>query len=170
VSGPGGTPLKGKAAPKPTEGEANAAGFANQMENSEAVISGLPTGSQPGVFSGMAGSIPFIGDVTQRVIQPFQTQQYKQAADAWIRAKLRKESGAAIGKDEMEKEFQTYFPQVGDSNTVISQKARARQIATDAMKRSAGRSYQELPEMPLPSGGRPPAIQDILNKYPPRKQ
>lgn len=170
VSGPGGTPLKGKAAPKPTEGEANAAGFANQMENSEAVISGLPTGSQPGVFSGMAGSIPFIGDVTQRVIQPFQTQQYKQAADAWIRAKLRKESGAAIGKDEMEKEFQTYFPQVGDSNTVISQKARARQIATDAMKRSAGRSYQELPEMPLPSVGRPPAIQDILNKYPPRKQ
>jgi len=146
VAGPGGAPLKGKAPPKPTEGETNAAGFANQMENSEAIIKALPAGSQPGVGSGIAGSVPFIGDVTKRFVQPEVTQQYEQAAQAWIRAKLRKESGAAIGVDEMAKEYQTYFPQINDSAAVIAQKAKARQIATDAMKKSAGRSY-------TPSGG-----------------
>ena len=141
VAGPGGVPLKGKAPPKPTEGEANAAGFANQMENAEAVIKALPAGSQPGVGSAMAGSVPLLGGVFERNVQSAPTQQYKQAADAWIRAKLRKESGAAIGVDEMSKEYQTYFPQIGDSAAVISQKAKSRQIATDAMKKSAGRSY-----------------------------
>jgi len=122
-------------------GSANAAGFATQMENAEAVIKQLPAGSQPGLGSSIVSSIPFVGDITARTIQPAQTQQYKQAADAWIRAKLRKESGAAIGVDEMAKEYQTYFPQVGDSAAVIEQKAKSRQIATDAMKKSAGRSY-----------------------------
>jgi len=141
VAGPGGAPLKGKAPPKPTEGETNAAGFANQMENAEAVIKSLPAGSQPGVGSAMAGSVPLLGGVFERGVQSAPTQQYKQAADAWIRAKLRKESGAAIGVDEMAKEYQTYFPQIGDSAAVIAQKARSRQIATDAMKKSAGKSY-----------------------------
>ena len=144
ISGPTGALLKGKAPPKATEGETNAAGFANQMENAEAIIKKLPTGAQPGIFSSMAGSVPFVGNMAQRTIQPAQTQQYKQAAETWIRSKLRKESGAAIGKDEMEQEFRTYFPQVGDSDTVITQKAAARQIATDAMKKSAGKSYTPL--------------------------
>jgi len=51
VAGAGGMPLKGKAPPKATEGETNAAGFANQMENAEAIIKQLPTGAQPGIFS-----------------------------------------------------------------------------------------------------------------------
>jgi hypothetical protein len=146
VAGPGGVPLKGKAPPKPTEGEANAAGFAGQMENSEAIIKALPAGSQPGAGSGIAGSVPFIGDVTKRLVQPEATQRYEQAAQAWIRAKLRKESGAAIGVDEMAQEYRTYFPQINDTPANIKQKAEARRIATEAMKKSAGRSY-------TPSGG-----------------
>ena len=146
VAGPSGVPLKGKAPPKPTEGETNAAGFASQMENSEAIIKALPAGSQPGAGSGIAGSVPFIGDVTKRLVQPEATQQYEQAAQAWIRAKLRKESGAAIGVDEMAQEYRTYFPQINDTPANIKQKAEARRIATEAMKKSAGRSY-------TPSGG-----------------
>lgn len=169
ITGAGGVPLKGKAAPKPTEGETNAAGFAGQMENAEAVISQLPAGSQPGAGSGIAGSVPFVGDVTKRFVQPAATQQYEQAAQAWIRAKLRKESGAAIGVDEMAKEYQTYFPQVGDSPAVIAQKAKARQIATEAMKKSAGKSYTPT-AMPLPVVSTPPVIQNLLKKYPPRAQ
>jgi len=168
VAGPGGAPLKGKAPPKPTEGETNAAGFANQMELANQVIAKLPADSQPGAGSAIAGSVPLIGGVFERGIQPAATQQYKQAADAWIRAKLRKESGAAIGVQEMEQEYRTYFPQIGDSAQVIAQKANARQVATDAMKKSAGKSYQAIPEMPLSSAATPPVIQDILNKYPPR--
>lgn len=111
------------------------------MENSEAIIKALPAGSQPGAGSGIAGSVPFIGDVTKRLVQPEATQQYEQAAQAWIRAKLRKESGAAIGVDEMAQEYRTYFPQINDTPANIKQKAEARRIATEAMKKSAGRSY-----------------------------
>ena len=65
-------------------------------------------------------------------------QQYRQAANNWIRANLRKESGAAIGADEMTQEFATYFPQFGDSDEVIQQKARARATTEAAMKKAAG--------------------------------
>jgi len=150
VAGPGGVALKGKAPPKPTEGESNAAGFAQQMQNATNVINALPAGAQPGMGSGVAASIPLIGEAVKRGVQPAATQQYEQAAQAWIRAKLRKESGAAIGVDEMNQEYRTYFPQIGDSADVITQKANARAIATEAMKRSAGRSYTPPPEIPKP--------------------
>jgi hypothetical protein len=153
VSGPNGAALKGKAPPKPTEGESNAAGFAQQMENATGIINTLPAGAQPGAGSGIAASIPFIGEAVKRGIQPAATQQYEQAAQAWIRAKLRKESGAAIGVDEMNQEYRTYFPQIGDTADVITQKANARAIATEAMKRSAGKSYTPPPETPKPASG-----------------
>jgi hypothetical protein len=112
------------------------------MERSQDVIGGLPAGSQPGVRAAVAGSLPVIGGVAQRRAMTAEQQQYKQAADDWIRAKLRKESGAVIGEDEMRKEYETYFPQIGDGPEVIAQKAQARAIATNAMRTSAGRAYQ----------------------------
>jgi len=141
ISGPTGEPMKGSAPPKPTEAEQNAAGFAQRMERAGEIANSL-AGQQPGLGSSVAGSIPFVGGMAKRLVQPGQTQQFEQAANDWIRAKLRKESGAAIGKDEMESEFRTYFPMVGDTPAVISQKAEARRIATDAMRINAGNSYR----------------------------
>jgi hypothetical protein len=144
-----GKPLMGASgSARPTEGESNAAGFAQRMERSQNVISGLPAGSQPGVRAAVAGSLPIIGGVAQRRAMTAEQQQYKQAADDWIRAKLRKESGAVIGEDEMRKEYETYFPQIGDGPEVIRQKEQARAIATGAMRTSAGRAYQ--PYVPPP--------------------
>jgi len=145
-----GKPLMGAGGGKPTEGETNAAGFAQRMERSLDVISKLPANSQPGIGASIAGSIPFVGGIAQRGAMSPQQQQFKQAADDWIRAKLRKESGAAIGVDEMQKEYETYFPQIGDSPEVIRQKASARAIATDAMRTSAGKSYK--PYVPPETG------------------
>lgn len=70
-------------------------------------------------------------------------QQYKQAADDWIRAKLRRESGAVIAVDEMDKEYSTYFPVFGDSDKVIEQKKRARKTAEESMKKSSGEAEFE---------------------------
>jgi len=56
----------------------------------------------------------------------------------WVRAKLRKESGAVIGPKEMQDEIITYFPQPGDSAAVIKQKAESRRAAERAMSISAG--------------------------------
>ena len=150
ISGPTGEPLKGSAPPKPTESEQNAAGFAQRMERADTIANSL-VGQQPGLGSSVAGSIPFVGGMAKRLVQPGQTQQFEQAANDWIRAKLRKESGAAIGKDEMDSEFRTYFPMVGDTDAVIAQKAEARRIATDAMRLNAGGQYRPYAPSAAPS-------------------
>lgn len=140
---------------KPTEGELNAAGFAQRMERATGIISTLPADATPSAWTSIAASM---GGIAQRLAESPAQQQYRQAASDWIRAKLRKESGAAIGVDEMQKEFETYFPQVGDSAEVIAQKAQAREVATKAMAKSAGRAYQayQPPETPRT----PSAIQE----------
>jgi hypothetical protein len=153
IAGPGGVPLKGAAGGKATEAEQNAAGFAQRMERVTGIIDALPVAASPGMGSAVAGSIPFIGGVAQRGVQSSDTQRYQQAANDWIRAKLRKESGAAIGKDEMESEYKTYFPQVGDGPAVIAQKADARRVATEAMKISAGKSYRPFEPTTPAAGG-----------------
>jgi hypothetical protein len=147
-----GKPLMGTGGGKPTEGELNAAGFAQRMERAGGIISNLPTLAETSMAPAVAGRIPLIGGVAQRLAQTDQQQQYKQAADDWIRAKLRKESGAVIGEEEMKQEYITYFPQIGDSEAVKRQKADARRIATEAMRTSAGRAYQPYVAPPSAPG------------------
>ncbi len=154
IMGPGGQPLKG-AGSAPTEGQSNAAGFAQRMELAESIINRLPAGSQPGVGTRVAEAVPFVGGALARTGQSPATQQYDQAAQDWIRAKLRKESGAAIGVDEMKQEFATYFPQVGDTPEKIEQKAEARRVVTLGMQKAAGRAYQ--PYVPPPAPTQAPA-------------
>lgn len=144
-----GKPVMGKGA-KPTEGQLNAAGFAQRMVVSNAMVTNPEYGlTAPGAGSAIAGAIPLIGESLKNLSQKPETQQYAQAARDWIRAKLRKESGAAIGVAEEENEFRTYFPVVGDSPQVIRQKAQARDLATQAMITSAGNAFK-TPELPKP--------------------
>ncbi len=154
VMGPSGQ-LKG-AGGKPTEGETNAAGFAQRMELAQSIFQRLPAGSQPGVGTRMAEAVPFVGGALARgVVQSADTQMYDQAAQDWIRAKLRKESGAAIGVDEARQEYATYFPMVGDTPEKIAQKAEARRVVTEGMQKAAGKSY--TPYTPLAPAQAPTA-------------
>jgi hypothetical protein len=157
VTGPSGQPLRGTGG-APTEGQSVAAGFAQRMELAESIINRLPAGSQPGVGTRVAEAVPFVGGALARSIQSPETQMYDQAAQDWIRAKLRKESGAVIGPQEARDEFATYFPQVGDTQEKIQQKAEARRVATLAMQKSAGRAYMPYAppaSAPAPAGARP---------------
>jgi hypothetical protein len=70
-------------------------------------------------------------------------QQYRQAAEQWIRAFLRKESGAAIGADEFKRDFVVYFPQPGDGPEVIKQKAVARASAMAGIAGEAGSYFEK---------------------------
>ena len=142
VADAGRDPTKEPVDPKLTDSESNAAGFYKTMEFSESIINGLPAGSQPGAGSSVLGSIPLVGGASSRSVQSAETQKFVQASQAWVRAKLRKESGAAIGKDEMAQEIATYFPQVGDKPDVIAQKAAMRLEATNNMKISSGRALK----------------------------
>ena len=146
VMGAGGQQVKGVSG-APTEAQSTAAGFAQRMELANSIINNLPAGVQPGWGTRTAEAIPFVGGAIARTGQSVETQKYDQAAQDWIRAKLRKESGAAIGKDEMAQEYATYFPQVGDSAEKLAQKAEARRVATLAMQKAAGKAYE--PYTPL---------------------
>jgi hypothetical protein len=153
IMGGGNETLKGKGAAL-TEGQSNAFGFAQRMERANSILPPLEaSGSYPGVGSAMAGAIPFVGGAAQRTVQSPDVQRYQQAASDWIRAKLRKESGAAIGVDEANQEYATYFPMSGDSAAVIEQKRQARLLATEAMKMSAGKTYTSPPPVVPGAGG-----------------
>ena len=142
IMGPGGIQLKGVSGGKPTEGETNAAGFAQRMELAQSIFDKLPAGSQPGAGTRTLEAVPFIGGAMARQFaQDANTQMYDQAAQDWIRAKLRKESGAAIGVDEARQEYATYFPVVGDTAEKIAQKAEARRVVTLGMQKAAGKAY-----------------------------
>ena len=165
IMGPGGTQLKGTSGGKLTEGETNAAGFSQRMELAQSIFARLPAGSQPGAGTRIAEAVPFVGGALARSGQSADTQMYDQAAQDWIRAKLRKESGAAIGVDEARQEYATYFPMVGDTDEKIRQKAEARRVVTESMQKAAGKAYTPYVAPVQPGQLRPTDIQSIIDSY-----
>jgi len=133
---------------KPTEAETNAAGFAARMVAANDITSKLSTGAQPKFGEAALSVIPLIGDKIPEVIPQgigglsAERRQYLQAANNFIRANLRKESGAAIGADEWKQEFINYFPQYNDDAQTIKNKEMFRNILTQNMKASGGKSYK----------------------------
>lgn len=149
--GPGGTatPItyggKQIVSDKPlTSDQAGAAGFADRMIKASGVLNSkdLKDYQSPQMGSEALRSTPFIGGALGNYADSSYRQVYRQAQEDWVRSKLRKESGAAIGKDEMQQEIDTYFPKIGDDELVIAQKAQARATAEQAMVRQAGNSYK----------------------------
>ncbi|MDN4481888.1 hypothetical protein, partial [Demequina muriae] len=92
-------------------------------------------------------------------------QKYHQAAMNWVRANLRKESGAAIGAAEAEQEFRNYFPQIGDSDAVIAQKAQMRQVVEDAMRTAAGPAIGRVTQSQQPAPAQSGGVDELLSKY-----
>jgi hypothetical protein len=154
VMGQDGKPLTKSG--KPTESETNAAGFASRMVAAESITSKLATGNAPKFGEAITSVIPLIGKSIPEVIPQAigglspERRQYLQAANNFIRANLRKESGAAIGADEWTAEFINYFPQYNDDEQTIKQKAIFRNILTQNMIGSAGKSYK-APSMTAPT-------------------
>lgn len=130
---------------KPTESNRAASGYLARMQGAEGIISNLESiGYSPSTASETARGV-------SNVTMSPQGQMYDQAKRDWVRAKLRKESGAVIGEEEMISEIATYFPQFGDSQEVIDQKARARRLAEEQMKSSAGMLGKDVETTPMPT-------------------
>lgn len=142
----------------PTEAQTKSAGFYSQMSQGKAELDALPIDFEKASFW------ESIKGLTNWTASP-EYQSYRQAAKAWIRGKLRKESGAVIGDEEMAEEFRTFFPQVGDSPETVQQKARARARAEEAMRLSAGPAPIAEAE-PVPRGNAPEAAIQMLKDNP----
>lgn len=121
----------------PTESERGAAGYLDRMTNAERELQAV---TSSGYDAGNMRDKMTAGNGILNYAASDQGQQYRQQQEDWVRSKLRKESGAVIGDDEMEREIKTYFPQPGDKDTVIANKKKSRDIAINAMRISAGRA------------------------------
>ena len=97
----------------------SASGDLNAMENE-----GYSPSAGDTILSNVPGGNFLVGD---------KYHLYKTNAKEWIRAKLRKESGAAIPPEEERQEYETYFYMPGDSPETIKLKQRRRAEAERAL-------------------------------------
>jgi hypothetical protein len=131
---------------KPTEGNLTSEGYLGRMKAAEEIFDSL---AKAGTTSLDLTDTLAIGTRAEPYKLTVPEQKLMQAQRDWVRAKLRKESGAVIGDDEMLEEIRTYFPQPGEGAEVSEQKRKARKQAEEQLRITAG----------LPAGdpGLPPA-------------
>ena len=122
--------------PTPTNEQNLNAGFANRLNESVKVFDTLENEGYvtPGLRDRAADTVPLVGNY----LTSEQFQRQEQAQREFINAQLRRESGAAISPSEFENAARQYFPQPGDSEAVLAQKRRSRNMAIANMAQSAG--------------------------------
>lgn len=89
----------------------------------------------------VGGQAPVVGNY----LRTPEYQQAEQAGKEFLQAILRKDTGAAITKEETEEYGSVYLPRPGDSPQVLAQKKAARQRALEALK--AGMTPQSIMAM-----------------------
>jgi len=121
-----------------TDAQNQATGYYNRMVEAEKILdqemaAGFETGSAK---EAIANVLPYgLGGL----LRTPQQQRVRQAQEDWVRAKLRKESGANIPSDEMDREIQTYFPGLNETDpSIIEQKRRARLQGASQLLESTG--------------------------------
>jgi len=141
-----------------SQGKANL--FGNRMVEAEKAFQSVQDkADRPGwlkrTTQATVGLVPFAGDKLSDVAgsalnwtQSAPQQQVEQAKEDFINALMRRESGAVIGRDEFTNADKQYFPQVGDSDAKIAQKARNRQTAIDGIMAEVPRSRNSAPVAP----------------------
>jgi hypothetical protein len=149
-------------APKLTEDQSKAMNFAARMEASAPTIDKFEQQGKDWIAKAAQNNIPFnLGNY----LQTPEYQQYWQAKEDFMRAVLRKESGAVISNEEMAGGDKQYFPQPGDGPDVIAQKRQNRRVALEAMKSASGPGATLIPGIinratnpnPAPPAGVTPA-------------
>lgn len=135
-------------APKPlTSDQSTARNFLGVMEDATDTLRG--SDKQPGILakddseSPMGHSSNFLAMKAPDSILTSghldkKQKQYIQGAMQWVRAKLRKESGASISPDEFAADYRVFFPQPGDDIQTRRNKAKARKRVEDGFRTMGG--------------------------------
>ena len=123
---PGIKPLQEPKAP--TESQAKAATFYSQMTSASKELDNLQKqGFDPNSLASQT-QVKLAGTPARIAVSP-EAQGARQAQEQWAESFLRIKTGAAATRDEVMRNVATFFPQIGDSQQVIEQKARARKQA-----------------------------------------
>lgn len=140
-------PAAGKG--KITDAERLSAAYASRMRESADRITTLgyvPTTADMVKFNLLLSGPGVRQSMANKTLSP-EAQKYIQSVQDFNRAKLRKESGAAIGKEEVFGDLATFFPVPGDTPDTLAQKAAARETAINGMINASGAAYKP-PEKP----------------------
>lgn len=126
-----------------TESQAKANLFGKRMQAAEEVIARIGADYSPMAINAKAAAedLPLIGGLAGmagNAMLSDNDQAIEQAQRDFINAVLRRESGAVISESEFRNARRQYFPQPGDSETTIKQKAANRAQAIEGM-------FDELP-------------------------
>lgn len=134
---PVGSPKADTPRPEFSVTQGAAAGYADRMAQSDAIISDPKITATMTNLGEHKGDIPLVGNF---IASP-EYQQAVQAQRDFINAILRRESGAAISESEFDNAKKQYFPQPGDNEAVLKQKAANRRNAINGIARQAGPAY-----------------------------
>lgn len=120
-----------------TPAQLQVAGYRDRLMESNQVIDQIG-----GKFTGISGKLqglsgPF-GIGTPNALKSPEYQQFEQAQRNFINANLRRESGASISPEEFKNARLQYFPQPGDSQEVLKQKAANRSTVVNSFIRESG--------------------------------
>jgi hypothetical protein len=141
-----------------TESQMKAVGQLSRMERTEQILTSPEmTGYVPSLATAAAARVPGVGNY----MVDSQYQKYAQAAREWISGLLRLDSGAAVPETEFTRYFGTFFPQPGDDDAVIAQKADARAWATANLRAGLGDAANHVTapgEPPAAAPGTAPAV------------
>ena len=134
---------------KPTEGSLASEGYLQRMQKAEGVFKTL---EEAGTTALGWTDRPAVNTDAEswKLTEP--EQMLLQAQRDWVRAKLRKESGAVIGPEEMAAEIKQYFPQPGEGEKVIAQKKESRKRAEEQLRITARLPEAETPIDAAPAG------------------
>lgn len=119
--------------PKLTEAEGRSTGFYGRGVEADKIVSDLEA-QGTSLWNKTAGAVPIVGNFARSE----DAQKFDQAKRNFINAVLRRESGAVISPEEFANAEQQYFPQPGDGEKVIQQKAENRKTTIQGLKVSAG--------------------------------
>lgn len=118
-----------------TADQGNTMQFASRMASAENDLSNAVKSYDP------SGRLSGLGFVPDR-LKSDDRRTYESARDFFISAALRKESGAAIGKDEYVNAYKQYMPAPGDSVEELQRKSQRRQLMIKTMAATLPAQYQ----------------------------
>jgi hypothetical protein len=160
--------IEGQKPQQVTEGQAKARGFASRMVGAlkiydkeggvspEAVDAIRKYKQQNSILS--ESVIPGVGKVSQLMMKPGvsplpdgiseKDKRAYLALEEFARANLRKESGAAIGVDEMQSELDQYLPSKEDDQTTRKQRRGVMSAKLAGLQQEIGQAKINIPKAP----------------------
>jgi hypothetical protein len=137
----------------PTEGERKAATLLQRLNFSqrqlEQAVSQNPDAASPGLVQSAVGAV--FGDNAANAITPAERQRVEAAQLDILDAALTLGTGAAYTREQLEGYRRSYFPQIGDSQATIQDKAARLNNVIEAAKIAAGRAGPQTPAQPAQS-------------------